>query len=507
MFKRILKTLGASLAGHGIQTVTQLLLPPVFIASYGVNGYGEWLVLSAAVGYLGTLDFGLQTYVLNELTALYHRNEMERFHQVQSVGLWLMLMFTGAGIIVASGAFLLPMADLLKISGSQPAACLATFCLALQVLAGIPMGQILGVYRTFGQAHRGVMWSNLYRLMLLAVTALLAWQRAPFWIVAAGQVMVIAVVLILALASLRRNQPQVVPRLGYWSKDLARQVLKPSAFFGLFVLNNFLVYQAPVLMLQRFLGAEIVVVFSIARTMFSFVRQGIGLVQQSLAPEITRLNGLGETDKLVRLYVLFERIVLALLLVVNGGLLLSAPLLLNIWLKRPQLFNAAIFTGLMLVSIVSSLKEYKVYFQYTTNNHIKSAMITFLTYLLMLAASVPAIQWFGVRGFVGVWLATEVAQTIFLHFCNYEFFNRRSEISVQPSLRLALALSALVICAGFSRPLIESQTWLFKSVLIFSATLALAGSSYFLFCSNEMLQECKAQLTRIGARRHPQVVG
>src|SRR5215831_583312 len=100
MFKRILKTLGALAAGHGIQTVTQLLIPPAFIAVYGVKGYGEWLALSAAVGYLGTLDFGLQTYVLNELTALYHRKEMRQFHRVQSVGLWLMLLFVGAGTIL-----------------------------------------------------------------------------------------------------------------------------------------------------------------------------------------------------------------------------------------------------------------------------------------------------------------------------------------------------------------------------------------------------------------------
>src|SRR5215510_16354777 len=111
MFKRILKTLSALAAGHGIQTLTQLLVPPAFIAAYGVKGYGEWLVLSAAVGYLGSLDFGLQTYVLNELTALYHRNEMEQFRRVQSVSLWLTLFFFLAGIVLVTGAFFLPLAQ------------------------------------------------------------------------------------------------------------------------------------------------------------------------------------------------------------------------------------------------------------------------------------------------------------------------------------------------------------------------------------------------------------
>src|SRR5215475_12604873 len=97
MLKRILKTLIALGAGHGVQTLTQLLLPPAFIAAYGIQGYGEWLALSASVGYLSTLDFGLQTYVLNRLTALYHRSELEEFNRVQSVGLWLTLGFVALG--------------------------------------------------------------------------------------------------------------------------------------------------------------------------------------------------------------------------------------------------------------------------------------------------------------------------------------------------------------------------------------------------------------------------
>src|SRR5262249_52022434 len=109
MLKRILKTLAALGAGHGVQTLTQLLLPPAFIAAYGVKGYGEWLALSAAVGYLGTLDFGLQTYVLNRLTGLYHRGEFEEFRRVQSVGLWLTLGFVAIGTTVACLAFVLPL--------------------------------------------------------------------------------------------------------------------------------------------------------------------------------------------------------------------------------------------------------------------------------------------------------------------------------------------------------------------------------------------------------------
>jgi len=73
MIHRILKMFGALVAGMGITLITQLLLPPVFIHYYGVSRYGEWLVLSAAVGYLSTLNFGITSYTSNELTMLRKR--------------------------------------------------------------------------------------------------------------------------------------------------------------------------------------------------------------------------------------------------------------------------------------------------------------------------------------------------------------------------------------------------------------------------------------------------
>jgi O-antigen/teichoic acid export membrane protein len=498
MFKRILKTLAALAAGHGIQTITQLLIPPAFIAAYGVKGYGEWLALSAAVGYLSTLDFGLQTYVLNELTGLYHRKEMDQFHRVQSVGLWLMLMFVGGGAVVACGAFFLPVAQILKISGPPMAVSWTVFWLALQVLAGIPLGQILGIYRTFGQAHRGVMWGNAYRILLLAVTIILAWLHAAFWVLAAGQVLTILTILLVVTLSLRWSNPEVHPRLDYWDTKLAGQILRASAFFGLFLLNNFLVYQAPVLMLQRFLGSEVVVVFGVARTLFSFVRQGAGLVQQSIAPEITRLYGVGDKEKLVRLYVLFERVVLTVVLIVNAGLLLMAPMLLKFWLKRPEFFNLSVFVLVMLISIVSSLKEYKIYFQYTTNNHVRPGLVTFLSYVLMILVSAPATGWFGLRGFLMLWLSVELIQIGFLHYYNAQVFGWRREVTLQPTLRLGFALLVLLVVVFSSQSFLRSQNYLLQCAAAVSAMILLAGVSYFLFGFRELHHEWSRYLPRVG---------
>jgi len=77
MIQRILKMLGALGTSMGLTVATQLLLPPAFLHSYGVSLYGEWIVLSGTLSYLGTLNFGITTYASNELTMLRKRDEMD----------------------------------------------------------------------------------------------------------------------------------------------------------------------------------------------------------------------------------------------------------------------------------------------------------------------------------------------------------------------------------------------------------------------------------------------
>src|SRR5262249_42104155 len=157
------------------------------------------------------------------------------------------------------------------------------------------------------------------------------------------------------------------PQIAYWDKHLAWQILKPSTYFAFFTVNQFLIFQAPVLIINSALGAGAVVGFTVCRTLFSFIRQGSSLLQAALAPEVTRLNGIGDKQRLVRVYLLSESTILAAALIINVGLLLMSPTILWLWLKRPGLFDLRMFVLMMVISVCMSVKDYKLYFQYATN--------------------------------------------------------------------------------------------------------------------------------------------
>jgi len=104
MLKRLIKTGLAIGVGQGLNIAQQLLLPPAFLHFYGVELYSSWLIMTAGIAHLNTLDFGLQTYIVNRLGMLHHTGRQEEFRRVQSIGLRLVL-----GVVLAATLLLLPL--------------------------------------------------------------------------------------------------------------------------------------------------------------------------------------------------------------------------------------------------------------------------------------------------------------------------------------------------------------------------------------------------------------
>ena len=106
---RISKLFAAQNATQVVSLLTQLLLPPIFLHSYGVTIYGEWLALSAAIGYLSTVNYGIQTYTNMQMTIHYNRGEVEECVHLQSGGLFILLVVFVSLAILLCAVFFIPL--------------------------------------------------------------------------------------------------------------------------------------------------------------------------------------------------------------------------------------------------------------------------------------------------------------------------------------------------------------------------------------------------------------
>jgi len=426
--QRILKNLGALLAGRLVSVIQQVVVPPVFIARYGLSGFGEWGALSGAVAALGMLNFGVQTYMNQDLAIRVQRGEDHGAQVRQSTALRLLCAALGVAALLLLGLFAVPFDRLLRLDMPRSAAQWTLYLLAMQVLATVPFGYFGGIFLGVNRAHRGSHWNNVQSLVssvgLLVGVAL----HLSFPVLAAIQLGALMLCMAGVLLDLRRSAPQLFPSLRYWDRAALPEILRGSGAFGLIEMSTFLTYQAPLLVMQRLLGPAAVGGFVLMRTVFSMCRQLLAMVTQSMGAEITALFGRRDWPALRQLYTASERVVFFLIALINLTVLMASPALIALWIvRRPghggaSLFAVTPFVLCAAVSMVVSLKEHKQVFQLSTNTHSSLAWVTFLSYVAMVAVSAGTVRWAGVVGFLWTWLAAEALQTAALIAMNRQLF-------------------------------------------------------------------------------------
>lgn len=457
-FQRILKNLGATVAGRLISVLQQVLVPALFVYRYGLAGFGEWGALSGAVSAASMLNFGVQTYMNQDLAIRFQRGETEDFHRRQSTALRLLGGVVLGAAVVSLAVFALPLDRLLKLDLPRGAVQLTVYLLALQVLLGILFGYFCGIFMSVGLAHRGAHWNNAQSLAgalgLLGGLTL----HASFPTLAALQLGSLVLCLAGVLADLRLHQPQVFPTLRYWERSALAEILRGSGSFGILEMSTFLVFSAPLLVMQRVLGPVAVAAFILMRTIFSMCRQVLAIFTQSMAAEITNLFGRRDWPLLTRLYTYSERFIFFLITVVNLTVLMLSPALIRLWMHRRgaagggQLFAVYPYVLCSAISMVISLKEHKHQFQFSTNTHRELARVVLVGYTAMVMLSFVSVPVAGVIGFLWTWLTVESLLTLRLVAMNRRLFAHMEALDTAYILRLVVLGVAGLAGAALALP-------------------------------------------------------
>jgi O-antigen/teichoic acid export membrane protein len=487
--QRILRMLASFFTGQGVSIVSQLLVPPFFLIRYpdGVEVYGEWVALSAAVTYLSTLNYGIQTFANNQMTIHYNRGEVDAAKILQASALRLLLLVIGVLGLIGSSVFVMPIGRWLNLRhASSDAASLTLYLLIVQVLLNMLFSLFANSYMMIGRMHRGANWMIFQRLAATLGIAACAWFRTSFPVLAAVQLASVSVFTMLVVIDVRRTAPILVPSLRYGRWGDVRPILRPSAHFGLLSLSSFLTWQGPVLLIQTLLGPAAVTVFSLARTVFSMGRQALAILSFSIGQEITLLIGQRNWPQLKRLYDLSERVVLLLVPIFSVGVLLLSPFLFAVWLHRRNLYDPALCFIMAVISAVMGIKEHKYQFQSSSNEHERLSKFTLGAYAAMLLIAAFLMKPFGIFGFMFTWLAAEVAQTLYILRLNVQLFPADMTISMVPVVRL---LAVLAVAFGLAAwPVFASIRWPLPTVVASAVLLMLiiSAGSYYAFGLDEV---------------------
>lgn len=498
---RFAKTGASLMGGQGIMVATQLLLPPLFLRRYGVVSYGEWLTLSAAAQYLGTLNFGLHNFANNQVTIHYNRGEMDEVNTIQATSFAILLAIVGVVAALTGLVFLLPVSQWLHLTMTSLAAATTVYLLGLQLLTRMAFGFLQGGFLVVGAFHRGANWNNGLSIAGLAVSTVLVMMGSSFTAIALGQFLSALLFLVLVGLDLRVKAGVAFPKLRYARRARVMEILKPSGYFGMLFSASFLVYQLPVVIMQRLLGPTNVVVFSISRTVFSMSRQALTAISTALGPEIVELYGQNKWSELLRLYDLSERAVFALVPVVTFATFLASPLLMAVWLHKP-LYELDVCLLLALISAAAGIKEHKYQFQTSVNQHTQMARFLFFSYIAMIVCMIPGVSWFGIRAFLLLWLFTESAQIIYTVHLNRRLFADFAKVDIGPMYRMGAVLALGALACWFIAHAVNHRPALVQITAVAAFSICLLAIEYPLFQLAELRQSL---VQRFFPKRHTAV--
>lgn len=420
MWRRLLQHSFSLALGQGVNLAHQWLVPMAFLQHYGLEGYGAWLVVMAAAGQMANLDFGLQTYLINRLTMLHEAGDHAAFRRLQSTGLLTALGLAGGGLLVLLVAQWFPIERWLRLDWPAPEARLVLLLLGVWVLLRLLQGQLAAGLRATGRPHRAQHWDNLQKVLLLGSALLLLHTRSGLLWLAAAHVACVLVAIGLGLWDARRSL--AFPTMQEWDAREARQMFRPSLFFGLTTLNFLVLYEAPLLILQWTLGPVAVVTFATTRTLFSAARQLLTPIQLAVQQELPRALGNPDPAPLRQLYRFSEVVALAGGSALVAGSALLSPWLMQHWLHGRVTPSTGLLALLAAFTLATILKDQRNSLPLATNRHERATVLISLGYLAMSAAGLGLTQLWREPGLLGAWLATELLLALLLQRHNFHEF-------------------------------------------------------------------------------------
>jgi O-antigen/teichoic acid export membrane protein len=292
--------MGALAFAQVVNTISNLLLVPLFLSRWNAGEYGEWMTLSALVAYLGATDFGMNSAAANALLSAYSKRDDQRFHSLQASA--LAFYITIASAVTLAAAVICALCPVGRWLGATQIPA-ATAAIVVWLLAGrlmwiMPAGQIWNIYRSTGDLATAQWFNNAQALMLTGITALVLVFHGGVLAVAAWTSLSFLSSATVAWFALSGSHPNLLPRLREANIRDFRALIKPSLWFGVIMVAMALSLNGPTLLVARLFGGAAVALFVTTRTLSGIVRQGVNIICWAIWPELTRFEGTGDYSAL-----------------------------------------------------------------------------------------------------------------------------------------------------------------------------------------------------------------
>jgi len=397
---RVGKGLGALSTGAAVQIAGQLTIVPVALYAWGKVRYGEWVLLTGLVTFLRLVDLGLQTFVVNRLCASYARGERDDLQTTLHSSLRVQIPLASTILMVVGIVLLvLPIDRSLALQTvSRTTFQVVAMLLAFELLLGIPMGVIAGIYRATGRLPRAAVIGASQQGAAMILTVALIVLHADFITLAAARVAVAILFSGFILYDLHRLHPwlRLRPSGGSWSDGV--WMIGPGLFFIAIPFADYLTNQFTLMVLQRSLNGGEVSRLATHRTVVNVAILASGLLTNAIWPELTALHARAQTQQLIKTHRSLARLNLWLVASVAFIMLPVIPLVYPSWTAGRLTIDSWTLAFLLTRIVLWGIWSASLTLLCAINRQKSVAVVLFGAALITSATSIVLIPRMGMSG-------------------------------------------------------------------------------------------------------------
>ena len=325
------KNVYANFYGIGVQLLNQIVLVPLYLVFWGINLYGDWIVIYAIAAFFSMSDIGLNTVSCNKFVISYQKNNtIECNSIINNNYLFLIIIST---VILAGCFFYIFNFDITTSLGlrylNRTEANFVFIFTVINVLIGILQSVVDSIYRAISKNHFMVFITNTSKLLEFLIIFGFLIFGFPITLMVVLLIVPNSLMLIYKLISTRKHFKFSLG-IKFINIKLLKEMTYPALAYMSFPAGNNVILQGFTLIVNRFFGAELLVLFNTTRTLCNFTKAILLTIQQSVWPEFSIAYGKKDT---VRMRVLHQKafaisnfgaIIISIFLLLFGNIIYTA---------------------------------------------------------------------------------------------------------------------------------------------------------------------------------------
>jgi O-antigen/teichoic acid export membrane protein len=418
MLKRILKILFALSIGQLIIRFSSFILIPLFVNYWSATMYGEWLALSASIGYLASLDLGISQASTNKMIQAYSVGDLNSFKSIQHSSLLFFIIIAFLfSFFISVLIWLLPINSWLGIIEiTEFQAKLTLLILTIFILWSLPTRIILSSYVSIGKLDKAQWIDNVQKIGYLIIVVCLLIFRQNVVTIAFAQLSLMILTTSYVLFDLKKNYIKVFPGIKFANKLEIKSLVVPGLFFILFMVANLFWMQGSIILISATFGGLLVASFSISRTLSMLGRQTVDSFYYSLFPDIASLFAKKENDKLRQIHKLLIFISFSIALIFSTIFWFYGKEIIFLWTVGKVNVDETLLRLLLLLITFQTPYIASASILLATNNHKKFTLFYLAANFFGLIFSYFLINQYGVNVIPICFMLCEII------FCYYFVF-------------------------------------------------------------------------------------